>query len=318
MLCDKSRKTTLLQFESLEQVRQSVLSRIKQTVKDADVKKSVMDAVVSAKKDAKKELDKWDSKVSCLGRKKKKNQKKDSKKKKLKKEAKKKKKQAAKKKKKSKKRRRESTSSSSSSSSSDDNDEEDESDDKKDDDMEEDNESSDGPGSDDEKRSSKAKSAKSKGMAPLDRKEFWNKYQKAKTGEGEKTEHKSAPSVAPSSDGRGSGQVDDDLFANPRFSPQPSIPELQEDLKELLNAVENKYIALDSVTWLNLKWEMEVSVSSFFAMAIGNPLFDGWKNGLCESLGVCWCEAGWAMRFEIGHEWKTMHAQQMQSPTKEN
>lgn len=71
MLCDKPRKTTLLQFESLEQVRQSVLSRIKQTVKDADVKKSVMDAVVSAKKDAKKELDKWDSKVSCLGRKKK-------------------------------------------------------------------------------------------------------------------------------------------------------------------------------------------------------------------------------------------------------
>lgn len=290
MLCDKPRKTTLLQFESLEQVRQSVLSRIKQTVKDADVKKSVMDAVVSAKKDAKKELDKWDSKVSCLGRKKKKNQKKDSKKKKLKKEAKKK-KQAAKKKK-IKKRRRESTSSSSSSSSSDDNDEEDESDDKKDDDMEEDNESSDDPGSDDEKCSSKAKSSKSKGLAQQDRKDFWNKYQKAKTGE--KPEEKSAPSVAPSSEGRVSGQVDDDLWHNPRFSPQPSIPELQEDLKELLNAVENKYIAMDSVTWLNLKWEMAGSVSSFFAMAIGNPLFDGWKNGLCESLGVCWCEAGWA------------------------
>lgn len=219
-------------------------------MKDLDVKKAVKDAVEAAKNDAKKELDKWDSKVSCLGKRGKKNKdkKKDKKLRKAKKKA------AAKKhktkNKKSKKRRRESTTSSSSSS-----DEEDESEEEDENDENDDDESSD---MDDD--GSKTKSSKTK------KSEFWNKFQK-KVGQGQ-GEHESAPSIAPSSqDGRGSVVVvDEDLFSNPRFSPQPSIPELQDDMIELLNAVENKYIALDSVIWLNLKWESAGAVSGFFAI----------------------------------------------------
>ena len=209
-MADKTRKTTILQFENIEQVRQSILPRVKQILKNEGKKKQIEDFILQAKSKGAEDLAKWDSAVSILGQKKTKKSKKDKRKKKSKKE----KKQKSKKDKKGKKKTKR-TSSSSSSSGSATNDSEDES------------------AEDDFETPSPTKASKPE---PTDGKMETFMVPKAKATSASVGDKEN---VVPADDS--------DLFED-RFSPTSGAKDqLSEDLLELLSAVESKYIALESV-----------------------------------------------------------------------
>lgn len=246
ILTDKGRKTTLVQFENIEQVRQSLMARIKKKLKKESVVQALNDKVRAFKQDAKKELDKWDSRLSCIsetkkdkkdlkkektkGKNKKKNHKRESHKKSSKVDKKKQKKQ----KKSGKKRKRASSSSSSSSDSTGE---------------EEVSDSEDASSEEESKKDERSDSdADTKSKAPETPVPAAQQSIQASLGKKSKAPMAKAKASDQSSTHQGDLPDDDDdgdLFGD-KFSPQQKVADLSEELKELLHSVEHKFLALES------------------------------------------------------------------------
>lgn len=246
MITDKSRKTTFVQFDTLEQLRQSIFSRIKQTVKkDPDVVENVAGYISRAKTQAESDLDKWDQQVSVIANKTKKSKGKKTKKKKSKK---------GKKGKKGKKSRKESSSSSSSSSTSTPSPSPSPS------------EKEEGSSSSSEEDGEKSAKSEMKRKGPLETSEgvqsTLDKYKKRKKSKSEKenkddkisqsgskedTEKEVQSQVPPL-------EYDDDLWQNPRFSPKGSdAAGVSEELQELLHPPLERFMKLDTEAWCLLQ-----------------------------------------------------------------
>ncbi len=260
MITDKGRKTTVVQFDTLEQLRQSIFSRIKQIVKkDPDLVEKVAGYIHTVKKQAKSDLDKWDQQVSVFANKTK-GRKKDKKKRHKK----------AKKDKKGKKSRKVSSSSSSSSSSDSSS-------------SPSEKEEISGSGAEDDDDEEKSKNSLSKKRKSEEASESLSKKRKSeeasesmvqstldkyKSKRGKKTKErkqkKGKISEEDSKDGkegneelpkiRNDDKDDDDLFSHPRFSPKGLEESLMsEELQELLHPPLERFMKLDTEAWCLLQ-----------------------------------------------------------------
>lgn len=223
---------------------------MKQTMKDQTQASSIQEDIKKMKNDAKKDLDKWDSDTSCIGKlMDSKSKKSKKKKKKSKRDQKKKNEKKSKKSKPSKKRKRNETSSSTSASSEGSNDDDDNSDDSKSKENDDDPSSKAMPIAEILKRQKKEVPAKEASEPP------------SKLGD----------------------DSDDDLFADPRFSPVTKSSEINEELKELLHGVEAKLFAMDSVTGMVtsvelLNWMLINSVCVCSLSIAGFRFATIWEN----------------------------------------
>ena len=252
MITDKGRKTTFVQFDTLEQLRQSIFSRIKQIVKkDPDLVEKVAGYIHNVKKQAKSDLDKWDQQVSVFANETK-GRKKDKKKRQKK----------AKKDKKGKKSRKVSSSSSSSSSSSDTSPSPSE---------KEESSGSEPEDDDDEEKSKKSlpKKRKSEEASESMVQSTLDKYKRKKTKERRQKKRKNSEcdskdgkepreELAKPRDDEPGDHDDDDLFQHPRFSPKgPDGSLMAEELQELLHPPLERFMKLDTEAWCLLQWKVQ-------------------------------------------------------------